>query len=344
MNGFNKIISIYRKRFWSTLSLLFLCCLTPVYGQNATNEIKPEFGYIQIVSETDSFYVVVNRDYKDPRFVRFADLDSLKLEAGIQHLTIIKPYHVDIRFSTKVIADSTRRVGFNMRQFQKNRRNKSLSSYPRLYWGGMYKIISDSDTDLYIENEFAGTGSAVIDSSGVFEIRGVQPNGKSISRRLRLDEVVTFESIDFYYRPDKNTSRLLGVIPGVSQYYKRQQLKSGLIFGTFSLLTGLAVNQELRLRDAKSEFELARTTYNKETDPVRLVELGNLADQLFEEQQQISSRRNWLIAGVSVVYLTNIVDAFIPPNSGFRGDITLDPYLDFNHAGASGGVSFKKAF
>ncbi len=303
-----------------------------------------QYGHVKFSSEVDSFYVIVNRDFTEPSFIQYADIDSLKLEAGVQHLTIIKPYHFDVRFRTEIVADSTRRIGLNLREFRDNQRNKEQSSYPRLVWGGVAMILSDSDTELIINGEPAGIGMTIIEEPGTYEISRKTFDSRLSSTNITISDDARFEVIDFYYRPDQNRARVLSFIPGGSQIYKRQFLKAGAFIGLTAVTGVLALNERSKFQDADSRYYQVGIAYNSETNPQRALELGNRFEELDRERNRYARNRNRLLGGLAAVYTVNIIDGFLRPKSGYREGISFDPYLDFEQGSAAAGISLRGNF
>jgi|GEM_PF-840215 len=333
----------------STCILLLFSTITilPVYAQDFTvqpDTTEVEIGYIKLTSEVDSFYVVINRDFKNPRFFEFADSDSLQLQAGINHLRIIKPYHFDIVMNTKVFTDSTRWLGINPRRFADYERGKYLSSFPRLHWGGKYLIRSDHDTELSVGDSLISTGHLLFDSPGSYRLKGYSGTGEEFSKNIELSDDRLFEVVDFYFRPERRWANLLSVIPGGAQFYKREPYKAVVALALLGSVSGLALNQELNLRSSIREYNELSLAYITISEPVRVLEIGDEMDREVQNQKRFARNRNWLLIGASAIYVLNIFDGRRVPRMGFREEIDLDPYLDFEYGNIGGGVQVRRRF
>jgi len=346
---FNKLFQkrLFCAHLTSILLLFSIISTLPAYAQNLTSQpdtTDAEFGYIQLTTEVDSFYVVINRDYNQPRFVEFADLDSLRLEAGVNHLTIIKPYHFDIRLNTQVFSDSTRRLGINLREFLDNDRNKYSSSYPRLVWGGRVMIRSDSDTELFINGENAGMGMAVLEQPGTYEIAGRAFDSKTFRTNVNVSNEPQFEIVDFYYRPDRSRARVFSFIPGASQIYKGQTVKAGVFIGLTAITGGLALNERSKFEDTDRRFFQAGVAYGNALDPQSALELGNRIEELDSERSRFARNRNRLFGGLAAIYAVNVIDGLLRPRMGYREGVSFDPYLDFERGATAAGISLRGKF
>ncbi len=343
---FKRLKKLINKILFLFLSLVFISFLKPLHAQDAvtTDQEEKEFGFIQFVTETDSFFVVVDMDYNDPRFIRFAGTDSLKLVAGINHLTIIKPYYFDISFNIDVFADSTNQYELNQNEFMDNERNKYASTYPRLVWGGKAMVRSDSDTKLFVNENSTGIGWTVIESSGNYKLSGRAFNSKTVRTDVNISDNPQFQVVDFYYRPDKKNARLLTLLPGASQLYQKQPVKAGVFIGLSVVTIGLAFRERNKFHEADRFYDSNVILYSWTTDIQKSLEIGNRIEKFNQERQSHARNRNRLLAGFAVVYAANIIDGFIKPRIGYREEMSFDPYLDFDQGSTALGFNFRSNF
>jgi len=327
--------------------LIFSTIALSATAQNSTphsDATDAEFGYVMFSTEADSFFVVVNGDFNDPKFIESADTDNLKLETGTNYLTLIKPYHFDFNVNTDITADSTQTLDVNLRKFRDNERNKYSSSYPRLAWGGRVMVQSDSDTELFINGESAGLGMVVLNEPDSYEISGKSFDGTTFRRTLEVTDDPEFEIIDFYYRPDRRRAIEFSFIPGASQIYKRQRLKAGLFIGLTTTTIALALNERRKFIDADNRYAETGLDYVFETNPRRTLMLGNRLEELDVERNRYLRNRNRFFAGLAAVYVVNVIDGLRRPRMGFREGVTFDPYLDFEQGSTAAGISLRGNF
>jgi hypothetical protein len=324
--------------------LLLLTGLTCAgYSQNKETEENegPFPGYINVaVDQIDSFYVVVNNDFSN--VYRFASGDSLALEEGNYRITLAKAYFRDVNFRVSIREGEMRHLRANMNALANLPETKKRSSYPRIHWGAGTVVVSDHDSDIYVDGEYSGTGLAVVHHGERFTMESRNPAGDVRSRTFSHTEA-SFEVFELYHRPDRNRARQWAILPGAPQLYKNQYLKGVLIASGFSIVTGLAVHNESRFRSYNRDYKDIQTLYSRETDPGRAIQLGNEAEGLFDQAKSYSTRRNYLLLSAAIIYAYGILDGISSPPGGFRNNnLTIDPYLDFEESSVQVGISVKR--
>jgi hypothetical protein len=287
-------------------------------------------GYVKLdILDQDSVYVVINEDFDSA--MKVASNDTLTLEAGFADVRIIKQNYRDVLWTVAVDENKFKTLITSLIPVRKSNRLKKESSYPRLYWEANHFILSDPETDLYIDGMYVGREYAVVDTTGSFEVTGVHSSGKTFTTEFNADNEDPFHFHQNYLRPSRTTSWALSVLPGGSQIYKKQYIK-GLAFAAVTI-GGLAAATiyESKYQDKKNEFFLAEFEYLSATDHETALRLGTKAEEVYSSYVRLSEVRNTLIYGTTLVWLANIVDGFIAPKIGYRnGGLSIDPYLDYD--------------
>jgi len=142
----------------------------------------PGFLKIEVV-EVDSFYVVVNNDFSN--VYHFASGDSIALEQGIFRITLAKAYFRDVSFRATIREEETRSIRAHMYALTNLPATKKQSSFPRIHWGAGTVVVSDHDSDIYVDGEYSGTGFAVVNHSERFTVESRNPAGDVRSRTFR---------------------------------------------------------------------------------------------------------------------------------------------------------------
>ena len=307
----------------------------------AAEKEDPMHGYLKVeVIQIDSFYVVINNDFS--KVHHFASGDSLALEAGIYLITLVKAYHRDVNYTVSIREGETRRMRAHMFALYNLPASKKQSSYPRIHWGAGTVVVSDHDSDIYVDGEYSGTGFAVVHHSERFTVESRNPAGDVRSRTFRSTQA-SFEVFELYHRPDRSRAMQWAVVPGAPQIYKKQHLKGGLIASGFSIVSGFAIFNELRFRSYNRDYEDVQALYRRARDPDSALQLGNEAEDLFEQAGKYSTRRNYFLLGATIIYAYGIVDGILSPPGGFRNpNLTIDPYLDFEERSVQVGISVKR--
>lgn len=317
-----------------TIILLGLVCEISHAQESDSTSIdeSDKFGYLQLsVTDQDSFYVVINNRFDEA--MEIASGDSIELEAGRIHFRIVKRYYMDVQRFVTIEANKTKKVGTNLIQVRGDDNRGRRSSYPRLFWEGNNFVLSDPNTDLYIDGEYTGTQYVVVDTTREFEIRGVHPSGKEFSASFMPDGGVSFNLHQRYVKPSRSKARALSMLPGGSQFYKGQRLRA--IAVSLATLGGaaLAYSYETRYQDSMDTYNRLNIKYKSSRNPEEAYVLGNEAEEAYSESVSLAKTRNRFIYGTALVYVANIIDGFIAPSIGYRNkNRTINPYLDFDPA------------
>jgi len=313
--------------------LTFLTCFLSIYqGRLFSQDLNQgsSIGYLKLdILDQDSVYVVINEDFDS--VLKVAANDTLTLEAGLTDVRIIKQYYRDVNWSVAVDENKFKTLIASLIPVRNSSRLKKQSSYPRLFWEANNFILTDPETDLYIDGIHVGREYAVVDTTGSFEVTGVHSSGKKFTEEFNTDDESFFHFHEQYLRPSRTTSWALSILPGGSQIYKKQYLK-GLAFAAVTI-GGLAAASiyESKYQDKRNEFFLLEFQYLSEKDQEEALRLGFLAEDAHNSSVRLSEIRNTLIYGTTLVWLANIVDGFIAPKIGYRnGGLSIDPYIDYD--------------
>lgn len=323
------------------LILTGLTCTGYTQGMETAEKEGPSTGYLHIqVVDIDSFYVVVNNDFS--KVYHFASGDSLALEEGKYRFTLAKAYFRDLDFMENISEGETRRVSFHMFALINLPATRKQSSFPRIHWGNGAVVVSDHDSDIYVNGEYSGTGSAVVHHRDRFTVESRNPAGEVRSRTIRPTQA-SFKVFELYHRPDRNRAMLWAMLPGAPQFYKDQYLKGVLIASGFAIVAGFAVHIDSRFRSYNRDYNDILTLYRRESDPRKAFHMGKEADDLFGRANRYWTGRNYLIMGAAIIYAYGILDGISSPPGGFRNtNLTIDPYLDFEESSVQVGISVKR--
>lgn len=308
------------------------CFLSIYQGRLFSQDLNPDstIGYLKLdILDHDSVYVVINEDFES--VLKFASNDTLTLEPGLTDVRIIKQCYRDVHWSVSVDENKYKTLITSLIPVRNSNRLKKESSYPRIFWEANNFILSDPETDLYIDGIHVGREYAVIDTTGSFEVTGVHSSGKKFTKEFNTDDESFFHFHEQYLRLSRTTSRALSFLPGGSQIYKKQYLK-GFAFAAVTI-GGLAVASiyESKYQDKWNEFFLIEFQYQSEKNHEEALRLGTKAEEAFNSSVRLSEIRDMVLYGTSLIYLANIVDGFIAPKIGYRNrGLSIDPYIDYD--------------
>jgi len=326
--------------------LLILSFTVASYSQEPQNDAEDEklTGFLRInIVGLDSAYVIINDDFDAA--LHIASGDTLTFPVGPLNIRIVKPYYVD------QLADFTIRDGeviglrSSLVPIQGRRILFGRSSYPRLFWGGNHFILSDPETDLFMDGEFIGRHYAVVDTTGRFEVTGVHSSGARFTRRFRSDDESYFNSHQRFLQPSRTTSIALSVVPGGSQFYKNQNIKAVSFIAGMLGGTALAFNYDALYRERYDEFNELADRYLESGNVSEAYLLGIEAQRARDDAERYATTRDVFIYGTALLYLVNIVDGFIAPSIGFRdSNRIINPYLDFDPVYQQPVIGFQTSF
>jgi TolB-like protein len=131
------------------------------------------------------------------------------------------------------------------------------------------------------------------------------------------------------------------LVPGWGQLYNRQRVKAYAVMGTEVALLGAAVGFHLAYDSAYSSYKAKQHAVDLGQAP------SQAAQSLYARAQDRYTTRNWLLVGVGVVWVGNVLDAYL---SGVDGEALLGggtrvaggglgPTLSLSQAGLAAGVA-----
>lgn len=310
--------------------------LSPLHAQ--TSLPADSTGFLLLESNHQStFFAVINNDFSNP--IMIETRDSLSLSPGIYDILILKKLHRDVAFKTRIESNKVNRYGLNFRRLQISKLpdNKHLSSYPRLHLQAKNAVRTDHDTEIYFNGDLQGTGFAPLngDNRENAELTFVANSGKVVKKELIFDENDPFELHEYFLRPRQATSIIYSFVPGLSQFYKKQNLKAGIIIGSQIAFSMSAYLFHRKMNSKFSDLKVVRTTYTQASDPERVLQLANQMEQLDREVNRNFKVRNSFIGAGIALYVLNVLDGALRTDDGFHRKISFDPYFDLSENSAS---------
>mgnify|MGYP006271768941 CR=1 FL=1 len=313
--------------------LLFAALNDSVYAQysfglsegqaDSTGYIKPT------VTDQDSFYVVLNHQFDQA--LHLASGDSIEVEPGSYHLQYVKQYYIDVQQRVRVEKNTVHSIGTRMLPVRGDENRSRRSSYPRLFWDSNNFVLSDPETDLYINGEYAGMHYITVDTTRSFEVTGIHPSGREFTSTFTPTRGKAFNFHQEFAKPRKKTAILLSFLPGGSQYYKQERLKAAAFTALTLAGAALAYSYEHRYQDQMETYNRLNGKYLATTNPEEAFLLGNKTEAALSEAVSVSKTRNRVLYGTALLYVVNIIDGLIPPSIGYRDQAKkIDPYLDFD--------------
>lgn len=284
-------------------------------------------GQMSLRLPTDSAYVVVDRDFRNPILVTRED-SVITLPVGERHITVAFRDFWDQPFITEVTADTIDVVYLKAPQpLKTSRANLLSSSFPRLAWRSNLTIHSDPDARIYVDDEQVGVSVAHLDlPAGTYSIHAERPNGRRKSTRISVrDDRMSVAEV--YVKPDRTVFFGRAILPGGGQTYRGDYIKGAT--ATVAVL-GLGTGALLANRHvitAREEFRQAQWEYSIATDEQTAWDRGNQTEILADRVSDRLRTRNIWLGAAATAYIVQLVDALWPPRDGFRQRISSDYLL-----------------
>lgn len=274
--------------------------------------------FAQAEKENSKIYFSFNVDtafvqfgISDPRIQKVADNDTLKVKNGFYHLHLSYPTNEDVYLTLNVLKDSVYEVSHD---FDLNRNKidlKSKNASVRYLIGGDLVALSDSNTTFKLEGKLIGKEFAIINLEKNSTQRLTFQNPKYFSKhyQVAISESVIFKEQYFY--SETNSSSFLGFIPGISQFKRKEYIKTGLIMGSLIVSTSFLIKYQKRFGDKKAEYTSIRKQYLNAENESQALLLGDLMAEKAEKLKPHVLRRNLSLVGVLAVLGIDIYDKII---------------------------------
>ncbi len=283
-------------------------------------------GYVIFKFNTDSVLVVIDYDFSKDTVL--ASGDSLELEEGTHTFEFNIPLSPKITREVYVleIIPKTIEVNFPDERIAISSVQDNYAS--REYFGLNAFILTDSDSEIYYRGELLGKGFAAIDlPEGGSWIEIENPNYKS--KGLRVNGLPFMKVYEHYTRPSRNTNRLLSFAPGVSQFYKKNYIRSAVAAGVFYPLLFKSISTQVQYNSEIDDINQLIFLYEKSDSERDANSLGNQIETKLRAADDIKRERNLFLLITGLAYGIHFFDAWTTePKGGFREKRDLDFYIN----------------
>ena len=268
-------------------SLIFLFSM--LFCINLCAQTKTKTGYLKVTSTNiDSFYVTINGDFKNTKFI--ATGDSLLLPIGFQDVRISGYNFNDITSTFGIGENQTSHFRIHANKYM---HNEQSNSYLINYFKGNILIHSDDDSKIFVNDTLLAKGLARLYTNTKFiKITLTNDAGFSISKNISVDPV-KFELIEIFTRPERDKLFLMSAFPGAGQLYKHENAKAITLLGLTSFSTLFILSGE-------------------EYDP--------------KFNQTLSYKTGLIFLCSLLIY--NFIDGISEPDRGFRTTKSMSDFID----------------
>tara|TARA_R110000868_G_scaffold378658_7_gene644218 strand:+ start:13985 stop:14989 length:1005 start_codon:yes stop_codon:yes gene_type:complete len=298
----------------------FLLLLFTISSINAQ-----EIGYIKFEFNIDSAVVVLDSDLLGRQTIGSGD--SLRLITGTHLIQVYPPLDEKQESFKFVYPDSTVVMKFNFSNTNISTNAVDGNFASQDYFDSNFMLVTDRDSEIYLRGELIGTGFVKLNSLfRAIELTVKNPDFGSKSIDFSIgDGVAVYE---YYRRPSESLAKSLSVLPGISQFYKKQVLKGlGLSAATISLVA-LGISKTTEYSAEEKNFISLRNRYNDATDEQEAFLLGNLTEEQHDIITKLDTQRKLLFGSALLMYAFNIYDGYTStPKGGYKNAKPLNFYL-----------------
>ncbi len=301
----------------------------------ATLFIRPfifaqEIGFVKFDLNVDSVSIIINNDFNGVRTI--STEDSISLGKGLNLVNLSVPFDRFYEVYVQIIPGKTKVVSHEFSEKIPSKYILERNYAAARYYNVNAFIITDSDSKITVGNSTLGVGFAKFTQKiGLYSILIENEDfGTSSINYLNNDRyyITLFEK---YTRPEKPTAQFLSIIPGGSQFYKKQIGKSALFFSGTTVFFGVGISANNSYKKELQTFNELKEQYNNTENESLAFELGN---QVEKQQKEVRRKDNMRRAffGLGILsYSLNIFDAFkSTPDGGYRKEQPIEFYLTNN--------------
>lgn len=293
---------------------------------NSIEAQEKRTGYIIFKFNTDSALVVIDYDFSKDTLI--ASGDSLKLEEGMHTFELNVPLSPKITRRIYILEARVNTLEVNFPEPKVSVSSVQNNYASKEYFGLNAFILTDYDSEIYYRGELLGKGFASInlpEGSSWIEIENPDFGKKGV----RVNGLPFMKVYEHYKRPDRNTSRMLSFAPGVSQFYKKNYLRSALSVGVFYPLLIKSFGVQADYNSELDELDQLINLYEKAETERDANSLGDQIEAKIKSSDDTKKQRNLFFLMTGLAYGIQVFDAwFTKPKGGFREKRDLDFYIN----------------
>lgn len=280
---------------------------------------SPGKGYLELDLNisTESVYIVLNDNWDDWKAILIGE--PVALPEGRQKVTVIAKglqdatSYVDIK-AGKTIHKNITMVNVNI--------DGTGSSYQWIRNGVNFSIITDDDSEIFIDGKWIALGSFEVHIPlGKHKIEAVHPSGAKREKEVNINSY-RLTKLEMYNKPLEGRAKLLSLVPGGSQLYKKQSMKGYAFLGltvTGFILAGVYEHSYIQSNEEYEEINNSYRNSSKYTSEEVLLLIAEKAEEQYKIAKNDAKIRDIFFYSAIGIYALNILDALLStPQAGYR--------------------------
>jgi hypothetical protein len=278
-----------------------LCIFSESVAQFQT--LENDSGWVQITTNLDEFYVVINEDFYNP--VLLNNDEFLLLAAGKNQLRLVWYTVNDWRTEVTVIPSDTVKTSISFGSFN---RNLTRSSYRNLQTQLNAEFHVPSTTLLQINDEPVPSNvrdTLLVPGLYTFEIK----SGKKSKKRDVLISPGTVSTISYELEEIYPKQKSFYFTPGAGYWYHRKKAKSILTVSAMALLSIPIIQQVGTYSDAKSSFNTWESRYSNTQSSQEAIRFRENANAQRDIMIEARKKALWYGAGLALIYGFSVWDS-----------------------------------
>ncbi|MEX0610274.1 MAG: DUF5683 domain-containing protein [Balneolaceae bacterium] len=267
-----------------------------------------------------------------PLIHKVANGDTLRVNAGINHLYLSYPTDEDTYIFQHIQSDSLHTVQheFDLSKNEIILKNKNASI--RFLIGGDIVALSDSGSQIKLDQ------SQFTEEFGVFKLsESIQKltfeNPKFYPKDFLVSKKENVQYQQFFFYPDEKLLTTFELIPGIAQLKREEYVKSAIVFGAFIGSASLIYKFHSDYSTERTDYYVIRENYLNATNPRTALLAGDQMEEAFKGLKPYRVRRNLSILGIIGVLAYDIVDIFraqkeLEKRTSKDFEFFLEPFFD----------------
>lgn len=298
-------------RLLKIFAFLIVSFLWTEYAIAQETKISTQNGWVKISINIPEFHVVVDDKLLDAIYMRNGD--SLKLDIGHHSLRIISRVSSDYQTGVWIRKNKT-----TTKRVQLTITKRPRSSYQLIENEINYRITTDSESTIFIDDEEIGTGySEVFLNPGVYKLKTVHPEYGSLTKRIKAD-YYDVRSIQRFNENPNTFNPILRLIPGYSYIKNREYGKAVVTYSGITVLTSAVIFLNRDFERESDFYDLYYDQYLNASSYEEATVMTYRSKRALSEMSRIDKQITVGLIGIALIYLGSTIDGFIKPKSGYK--------------------------